>query len=74
MINAGIKRPVAASLCMWLGMVICPVDAGANGTPKMGTEVGEMYPDFVLPTLDGHWGRLSDFRGKKVLLIHFASW
>ncbi len=33
-----------------------------------------MYPDFLLPTLDGDLGRLSDYRGKKVLLIHFASW
>jgi hypothetical protein len=38
-------------------------------------KVGQRHPDFTLP--DIHSGKpvsLSDFRGKKVLLIHFASW
>lgn len=42
--------------------------------PEIGTEEGQMYPDFILPTVDGDLRRLSDFRGHKVLLIHFASW
>lgn len=38
-------------------------------------QVGEPYPDFVLPSIDDQRPiRLSDLRGKKVLLIHFASW
>ena len=48
--------------------------ACADDAPTIGTEVGQMYPDFRLPKLDGSFGRLSDYRGKKVLLIHFASW
>ena len=40
----------------------------------IGQEVGDLYPDFLLPDLDGEFGRLSDFRGSKVLLIQFASW
>lgn len=36
---------------------------------------GEPYPDFVLPEIsDRRPIALSDFRGKKVLLIQFASW
>ena len=36
---------------------------------------GEPAADFVLPNIqDGKQLRLSDYRGKKVLLIHFASW
>lgn len=31
-------------------------------------------PDFELPDLDGQLHRLSDHRGKKVLLIAYASW
>ena len=31
-------------------------------------------PDFELPNRDGDLVRLSDFRGKKVLLITWASW
>ena len=36
---------------------------------------GELHPDFILPRIDnGQPVRLSDLRGKKVLLVHFASW
>jgi peroxiredoxin len=31
-------------------------------------------PDFTLPDMDGKMHSLSDFRGKKVLLITWASW
>lgn len=33
-----------------------------------------MAPDFALPDRDGNIVRLSDFRGKKVLLLTWASW
>ena len=33
-----------------------------------------MAPDFALPNRDGKLVRLSDFRGKKVLVITWASW
>ena len=46
----------------------------AEDRPPIGVMKGEMYPDFLLPTLDGEIKRLSDFRGKKILLFHFASW
>ena len=48
--------------------------AFAEDRPTIGTKSGEMYPDFALPTLDGEVKRLSDFRGKRILLFHFASW
>jgi len=39
------------------------------------TAVGEPFPDLVFPTVDGEQTvRLSDQRGKRVLLIEFASW
>jgi peroxiredoxin len=38
-------------------------------------EIGKRHPDFTLPALgDRKPVSLSDFRGKKVLLLHFASW
>ena len=37
---------------------------------RLGTQV----PDFTLPTLDGKQVRLSDFRGKRVVLFMWASW
>ncbi len=37
--------------------------------------VGQIHPDFKLPSVtDGQPISLSDLRGKKVLLLHFASW
>jgi peroxiredoxin len=45
--------------------------AGAGYAPR----VGEPHPDFVLPDIaDGTPVSLSQFRGKKVLVFHFASW
>jgi len=39
------------------------------------TDVGQPFPDLVFPTVDGEQTvRLSDHRGKRVLLIEFASW
>ncbi len=49
-------------------------EAYAADHPNIGVEKGEIYPDFFLPTIDGEPGRLSDYRGKKIILFHFASW
>jgi len=38
-------------------------------------KVGQRHPDFTLANIaDGKPVSLSDYRGKKVLLIQFASW
>ncbi|MGI9659669.1 MAG: peroxiredoxin family protein [Gaiellaceae bacterium] len=39
-----------------------------------GPAVGSVAPDFALPDLDGVEHRLSDFRGRKVILLSWASW
>ncbi len=44
---------------------------GAGYSPRVGT----LHGDFTLPNIEtGEPVSLSQFRGKKVLLIHFASW
>lgn len=38
-------------------------------------KAGDRHPDFTLPDIaTGKATKLSDFRGKKVLLVQFASW
>ena len=37
-------------------------------------QVGEQAPDFELPNQDGKIIKLSDYRGKKVLIVTWASW
>lgn len=58
-------------------LVMVPLSASESRSDEprvVGTKTGQIHPDFLLPKLDGEFGRLSDYRGKKVLLIHFASW
>jgi peroxiredoxin len=48
---------------------------GRARAPSYAPKVGEKHPDFTLPRInDGAPVSLSNFRGKKVLLIQFASW
>ena len=65
-------RKLALAL-MISGMILGATshDSAASYAPK----VGEKHPDFTLPRIDdGAPVSLSNFRGKKVLLIQFASW
>ena len=36
--------------------------------------VGDIAPDFLLPSLDNRDVRLSDYIGKKLILFMWASW
>lgn len=74
--------PLMASFMMsftvLLSTPVLPAPAsGADAAPEapaIGTAEGQQHPDFLLPSLDGGYLRLSDYRGKKVFLFHFASW
>jgi len=57
-------KPVIAAKSQLLG------DAGQGGIP----EVGQVAPDFQYTTPDGATHKLSDLRGKKVLLNFWATW
>lgn len=59
-------RALAPLLCLTAFALAEPV--------RVGTKVGEMHPDFLFPDVEGKQVRLSAYRGKKVLLFHFASW
>lgn len=36
--------------------------------------IGDIAPDFTLPSLDGRNVSLSDFAGKRLILFMWASW
>ena len=46
----------------------------ATGAALQGEAVGSMAPDFTLQTVDGKPVKLSDYRGKAVLLNFWATW
>lgn len=50
-----------------------PADAQRTGAPQ-GTRVGQLAPAFDLPRPDGANLRLTDLRGKTVLINFWASW
>jgi hypothetical protein len=47
---------------------------GEAASNRRATLASLQAPDFELPDLDGKMHRLSDYRGKKVLLAAWASW
>lgn len=56
-------------------LCFCGLSAGLQATEWYQPEAGKPHGDFVLPRIDSREAvNLSQFRGKKVLLIQFASW
>lgn len=47
---------------------------GAGAEERAAALHSLQAPDFTLPDLDGRLHSLSDFRGKKVFLVSWASW
>ena len=62
-------------LALALVAALAPAAPAADEHETPRAKVGEMLPDVRLPTIDGQRTvRLGDLRGKKLLLIEFASW
>ena len=68
----------AANRCLILELVtfiVVSSSLATRSTADYEPIVGQPHIDFVLPRIDNRQPvALSQFRGKKVLLIHFASW
>jgi hypothetical protein len=66
------------SMCLLAALGIVAPGSGAERPaqrPASPFTVGEAFPDLAFPSLeDGTPRRLSDFRGRKVMLHVFASW
>ncbi len=69
---------MAAALSALLLLGVSSAEGAANpgmNLPHVGTDLGELYPPIVLPSLDGKRTlALPQFAGKKLLLVQFASW
>ncbi len=50
------------------------VAAGCGASGNVGSQKGNLAPDFSLETLEGGAGNLRDYRGKVVVLNFWASW
>ena len=61
-----------------LALAACGIILGSTrraSAESYAPKVGQKHPDFTLPRIDDCAPvSLSNFRGKKVLLIQFASW
>lgn len=68
------SRLVLSATAVSIFVLTCFSGSHAAEPAPIGVKEGEMYPDFLLPTIDGTLAKLSDYRGKKILLFHFASW
>jgi peroxiredoxin len=49
-------------------------DGGDLKSDEIGLQIGKVAPDFALQTLKGETVRLSDYRGKKVIVNFWATW
>ncbi len=64
-VTGGLVIAAALGAGLWLGL--------SGGPPPVGLEVGMRAPDFSLDDLDGQTVRLSDFRGRPVLLYFWQT-
>jgi hypothetical protein len=69
---------IFVSMCLLVALGLVAPGPGAERPaqrPAWPFTVGEPFPDLAFPSLeDGTPTRLSDFRGRKVMLHVFASW
>ena len=65
---------LAALLLVNLALFLVEANRPAQATVATGVQVGLQAPDFELTDLDGGQVRLSDLRGRPVILNFWATW
>ncbi len=70
-----IRRRLAAVLgLLCIAVICCPGFTSNAYAAGYAPKAGSAHPQIVLPKIDGGELALTSLRGKKVLLIHFATW
>ena len=59
---------------IFAGTAFSPATPIAGGDPKVGTNIGDRAPDLAYANPDGKVMKLSELRGKYVLIDFWASW
>jgi peroxiredoxin len=71
---------------IWIGIIIVALagwvawsvfqssTSASTPTGRTGVEVGDLAPDFTVPTLDGGEFRLSEHQGKPTIIFFMAYW
>ena len=73
------SRLNASALCLWAALCLVSPARAALPLPELSHTLtalkpAKAAPDFALPDLDGKPHRLSDYRGKVVLVNFWATW
>jgi peroxiredoxin len=63
-----------AAFTVWIGWRAKALERDLDGNATKLALVGRQAPDFHLPALDGRTVSLSDFHGRKVAVVFWASW
>jgi cytochrome oxidase Cu insertion factor (SCO1/SenC/PrrC family) len=65
------KRLAAFLFCVTLGAALAPAQQPQPAVAATHLKVGDAAPDFTLPDQNGAPVKLSDFRGKKNVVLAF---
>ena len=68
---------LASALALFAALnaaAITPIDPPPGGDPKVGINIGDKAPELAFPNADGKTMKLSELRGKYVLIDFWASW
>ena len=72
--NLSISKIAVGSLLAITFALLSPQSTYSQAA-RYAPVAGELHADFSLPSIEDRKAiKLSDFRGKKLLLFHFASW